>query len=149
MSRRRRNFIPGLSKTQSMAVTAVGTGLLGVLVYWLVRSGKPKLQSIYDWDDTITAVQGMPVVVRVPRGRYKVLSNDVLISAQTDFGGDTHIILIPLKVDREKYEIETTLGETVTNKTYPIEIVAHPAAAFKNPGSHGRRNYYARQHLEA
>lgn len=122
-----RNFIPGLTKRGSYGVTAVGAVAIGVGLYLLLRS-KYSFKPLYEWDDEdMTAVQGNPFTVRLPRGqRYIVASPDVLVQAQHDFANESHLVLVPLPVVATPYELQTVLVEEITGATFPIKFTAVP-----------------------
>jgi len=131
---RRRNFIPGLTKKQSYVFTVGSAVAGGVVLYYMLRSNVPKLRSMYDWDDTISTVQGGQVQVRLPRGQYVMVSPDVLLLSQQDFGNDTHAVIMPIPVADQMYSIDTLFADQLTSNTYPIHIEAWPSAAFeRNP----------------
>ena len=147
---RRRNFIPGLNKKQSYIVSTGSAIVLGVVLYFAMRSKSPKIKTVYDWDDTITVMQGAPIQVRLPRGQYQVISPDVLLMSQTDKGTETIVVIMTRPVADQMYSIDTLLVDQATNKTFPIHLEAWPSSAFeRNRAPTMREILYKRRFWQA
>ena len=133
-----RNFIPGLTKKQSTYVTLGAGAAIGALIY-LAWRGRSKLSPSYDWDEDIIVLQGAPFTVKLPRGEYEVVSDDLLEQAQVHLGNETHLVLVATVSDSEVVEIDAVAVDKVSSDSFDLHIEAHPLESFQR---RNRQSYH-------
>lgn len=106
-----------LSKQQKIGI-GLGVGILGVM--WAVsRSSKTPThqKEFYRPGESFRVLQGIPFIVRVPRGDYQVLNTELSIVDQIDMGNSTDVYLLA-----EVTPTQYTVAGILSNVDHPDRL---------------------------
>jgi hypothetical protein len=83
-----------LTKAQKRAVGigAAAVGAIGILALAFRKRKRPQ-PAFYLPGDTIESVQGASFVLRLPRGDYRIITDDLAMIASLDVGINTDVVL--------------------------------------------------------